>query len=98
MKLFEWFKKFKYKAVAIVPWSIQWVDEGGLPIPGDKDTGYWIMMENGFGKRKYTCTNSTRSALNRVPGYKLMVVWKMSGVPPANAQFLTDNPNTVEGD
>lgn len=79
MKLFEWFKKFKYKAVAIVPWSIQWVDEGGLPIPGDKDTGYWIMMENGFGKRKYTCTNSTRSALNRVPGYKLMVVWKMSG-------------------
>lgn len=55
-------------------------------------------MENGFGKRKYTCTNSTRSALNRVPGYKLMVVWKMSGVPPANAQFLTDNPTTVEGD
>ena len=98
MKLFEWFKKFKYKAVAIVPWSIPWVDEGGLPIPGDKDTGYWIMMENGFGKRKYTCTNSTRSALNRVPGYKLMVGWKMSGGPPANAQFLTDNPTTVEGD
>lgn len=96
MKLFAWFKKFKYKAVAILPWSIQWIDEAGLPIPGDKDSGYWIMMENGFGKRKFMCTNSTRSIPERVPGYKLMVVWKMSGVPPANAQFLTDNPTTVE--
>lgn len=45
MKLFEWFKKFKYRAVAVSKWTVRWVDDDGTQIPGDQDTGYWVMME-----------------------------------------------------
>lgn len=89
MKLFGWFKKFKYRAVAVSKWTVRWVDDDGTQIPGDQDTGYWVMMENGFGKRKFKCVGApTLLNVRSVPGYSTMVVWELSGVPPANVQYL----------
>lgn len=90
MKLFEWFKKFKYRAVAVSKWTVRWVDNDGTQIPGDQDTGYWVMMENGFGKRKFKCVGApTLLNVRSVPGTAL---WLFGSYPV----FLLPMCNTCQ--
>lgn len=43
MWLFDWWQKRKFHTVAYRRWSIEWLDEYGMKIPGDTDVGYWIL-------------------------------------------------------
>lgn len=58
MWLFNWWQKRKFHTVAYRRWSIEWIDEYGMKIPGDATVGFWILQENGYGKRRFCTTNN----------------------------------------
>nr|DAH54635.1 MAG TPA: hypothetical protein [Caudoviricetes sp.] len=94
MWLFDWWQKRKlerkFRTVAYRPWSIEWLDEYGMKIPGDADVGFWILQENGRGERRFfTTTKPCKTSL--LPGYAQCVLWVETGVYPVNAQLVEDD-------
>lgn len=90
MWLFNWWQKRKFHTVAYRRWSIEWLDNYGMKIPGDADTGFWILQENGYGERRFYTTNKPCS-LSRIPGYAQCELWVETGIYPAGAQLGEDD-------
>lgn len=75
MWLFDWWQKRKFHTVAYRRWSIEWLDEYGMKIPGDTDVGYWILQENGYGERRFMTTSKPYGCgLRRIPGYPQPII------------------------
>ncbi len=47
-----WFSRFRYRYVGTVEGKTDFIDRDGNPIPGGYARGYWLLTENGFGRRK----------------------------------------------
>ncbi len=87
MWLFNWWQKRKFHTVAYCRWSIEWLDESGMKIPGDADTGFWLFQENGYGERRF-CTTTKPCGISRIPGYAQCELWVETGIYPAGAQLV----------
>lgn len=87
MWLFNWWQKRKFHTVAYLCWSIEWIDEYGMKIPGDATVGFWIFQENGYGKRRF-CTTNKPYEVSRIPGYAQCEFWVETGIYPAGAQLV----------
>lgn len=92
MRLFNWWQKRKFHTVAYRRWSIEWLDDNGMKIPGDADTGFWILQKNGYGKRRfYTTARPFGCKESRIPGYAQCELWVETGIYPAGAQLVEDD-------
>ena len=92
MRLFDWWQKRKFHTVAYRRWSIEWLDEYGMKIPGDTDVGYWILQENGYGERRFMTTSKPYGCgLRRIPGYPQCDLWVKTGIYPAGVQLVEDD-------
>lgn len=90
MWLFNWWQKRKFHTVAYRRWSIEWLDDNGMKIPGDADVGFWILQKNGYGKRRFH-TTARPCTVSRIPGYAQCELWVETGIYPEGAQLVEDD-------
>lgn len=75
------FKRFKYRLVATLQWTIYWEDADLT------ESGHWLMYENGFGQRKFKLTDKALfTQESGHPGYIELVLWKQTGILPRGCE------------